>query len=102
MATFDLDEDLVREFVGTLHESEDELPSGQIGRALKAQLPLPVPTKIGAVVRTRGAPSEYRTWVLGRLPGIWFTPEDEAGAAAYFTREIGRIVEVLAPGVDIP
>ncbi|HEY3559696.1 MAG TPA: hypothetical protein VGL05_19640 [Kribbella sp.] len=65
--------------------------------ALEKQLRIPVPTKIGAVVRTSEGvfvladPVDARSWYLpGSTSDDWKLPG-----------EIGRVTEVLSEGVDL-
>lgn len=74
-----------------------------VAQQIRNQIPIPVPTKIGAVVRTESGRAYVRAdgsttpWISVRLPGVAFieTPDwlgDEV---------IGRITEVLSEGVDL-
>jgi hypothetical protein len=95
VTAYELDDALVRRALnlegGRIEATE--LLLMEIGR----QMPIPVPTKIGAVVRT----AEYGTLTLTssvRLEeATWVAPNGQRFHAA----EIGRITEVLAPGVDL-
>lgn len=99
MSKYELDDELVQEFLGTLHESEDETPSGKLGNDLRRQIPIPVPTLVGAVVRTdqgvfvrvRRDNEHLKEWFHDHPDTITFTT----------TGEIGRIAEVLSEGVDL-
>ena len=107
MSKYELDDELVLAFLDTLHESEDELPSGRIGGALEKQLPIPAPTKIGAMVRTPGFPSAFRPeplvfirWATdSHTVSPWIEASDHE--QPYRTDEIGRVVEILSEGVDL-
>lgn len=99
MSTYELDDELVQEFLGTLHESEDALPSGKLGKDLRGQLPIPTPTKIGAVVRTAEPNYVYVRWTLDDVSDMpWVDSQDDEHRS---TEKIGRIIEVLSEGVDL-
>lgn len=98
MSTYELDDELVREFLSTLHESEDEMPSGKIGSTLKAQIPQPTPKKVGAVVRTTEPNYVYVRWSMDDSGKPWVDAQDDEHRS---TDDIGRIVEVLSEGVDL-
>ena len=95
MSTYELDDELVQAVIAS------DWTSAQMDRLIGAfteQLPLPVPTKVGAVVRTAGAVfvrndcgNEY-VWceVSNNVPARWFSDED-----------LPRITEILSEGVDL-
>lgn len=100
MSTYELDDDLVRAWI---HFTANEVAGEEVKlrEAFEKQLPLPVPTKIGAVVRTAEGvavlvdvhmdPVEASTWVMTGADGY----SDLAGC------DLGRITEVLFEGVDL-
>lgn len=73
---------------------------------LRSQIPVPVPTKIGAVVKTDStlcAPdlSVFVRWASDeQTPHPWILRE-ELDLRQFSTLEIGRITEVLSEGVDL-
>lgn len=101
MSTYELDDNLVRAIAGTVWSSNVQLDA--LAGQLREQLPLPTPVKIGAVVRTTGSNSGNTTFVRwtydvhSTSPWIATNDVDET----YRTDLIGRIVEVLAEGVDL-
>lgn len=103
MGTYELDDDLVRRFAKLPERIISNETVANLQARLSEQLPIPVPTKIGAVVRTemeiRG-PLVFVRWALdSRTHSPWI----EAGnhEQPYRTDEIGRITEVLSEGVDL-
>lgn len=66
----------------------------------KALIPIPVPTKIAAVVRTVGSEHGSSWCLVYANPASWATPSDPSGHL-YRTDQIGRIAEVLSEGVDL-
>lgn len=107
MATYELDDELVRKFIsqqdsaGWGNEIADE-----VAATLERQLPIPVPVKVGAVVRAVGAftpLNEAETFVRWALDSRTHSPWIVAGnhEQPYRTDEIGRITAVLSPGVDL-
>jgi hypothetical protein len=100
MSTYELDDELVRQYVEGLTPVEER---HALRHALADQLPARVPTKVGAVVRTempvRG-PSEFIRWAPDtRTHSPWIQAADHEHP--YRTDEIGRITEVLSEGVDL-
>lgn len=81
---------------------------GEVVRQLREQIPIPVPVKIGAVVLTNGAtdnrlPSGNNYFIRWAHDNATTSPWIEAGnhEEPYRTDAIGRITEVLSPGVDL-
>lgn len=96
MSTYELDDDLVRRLI----ENPDQLPRS-LAMMLEKQLPLPVPTKIGAVVRTDmgvflRADGSDSGWIRARQNPPFLEVPDW-----HFSGDIGRITEVLSEGVDL-
>lgn len=94
MSTYELDDDVVRRWLkGSETAARDE-----IDKALANQLPLPAPTNVGAVVRT-----EKGLYVRWAWKGRTFSPWIAVGnhEQPYRTSEIGRITEILSPGVEV-
>jgi hypothetical protein len=76
--------------------------------SLKKQIPVPVPTGIGAVVLTHGATDDRVTsgnnyFIRWAHDKATTSPWIEAGnhEDPFRTDSIGRITEVLSPGVDL-
>lgn len=75
--------------------------------SLRGQIPIPVPVKVGAVVKAIGmygdGPDASATFIRWAPDSRTHSPWIEAGnhEAPYRTDEIGRITEVLSPGVDL-
>lgn len=103
MSAYELDDDLVRAWI---HFTANEVAGEEVKlrEAFEKQLPLPVPTKIGAVVRTERG-TLIRVAPDGEFSEWWLMNEAEfsRGIAAHWipTTDIGRITEVLSEGVDL-
>lgn len=74
--------------------------------SLRGQIPIPVPVKIGAVVKTDSklcAPdlSVFLRWASDEQTNHPWILREELDRKPYSTEEIGRITEVLSPGVDL-
>lgn len=75
--------------------------------AVRAQIPIPAPTKIGAVVRAIGmygdGPDASAVFIRWALDSRTHNPWIQAGnhEQPYRTDEIGRITKVLSEGVDL-
>lgn len=107
MSKYELSDALVANVVGKaeLGQVEAHLIAALISD-LKPQVPIPTPTKVGAVVRSVESPvGRERDYVLIRWATDSHThsPWIEAGnhEQPWRTDEIGRIVEVLSEGVDL-
>lgn len=110
MAKYELDDELVQRFVsGDSATDHDNLRAAEahaaLAKALAPQIPIPVPVKVGAVVRTLGAfapldqPVTFVRWALDHFThSPWLQANSDT---PYRTDEIGRITEVLSPGVDL-
>jgi hypothetical protein len=96
MSTYELDDAQVREALSKGPDSH--YAKDLVMEALSEQLPLPVPTKIGAVVRA--GISTYQRWAHDNAT---HSPWIEVGnhEEPYRTDQIGRITEVLSEGVDL-
>ena len=101
MSKYEIDDEVVRGLV----DNRDLLPPRlhSAVAALEEQIPLPVPAKVGAMVRTempvRGA-SVFIRWATDHhTTSPWIQASDHE--QPYRTDEIGRIVEVLSEGVDL-
>lgn len=100
----DLREAEARAFVYDLRNNEPNDLENSIADQIERQLPLPVPTKIGAVVRTERG-TLIRVAPDGGLSEWWLMNQ------AQFSRDIdlhwiptddlGQITEVLSEGVDL-
>lgn len=104
MSTYELDDDLVREYCkSAVHGPNNPASWARVRVALEKQLPIPVPTKIGAVVRVSNAVSGHlvfvRTAYDGHTAYPWIALNEPDYAAS--TVGIGRITEVLSEGVDL-
>lgn len=102
MATYELDDRQVSEFVNS---SPETAVAKALQKQLQPQIPIPVPVKVGAVVRTLGAfapldqPVTFVRWALDHFThSPWLQANSDT---PYRTDEIGRITEVLSPGVDL-
>lgn len=97
MSLYEIDDEIMRDLVGNL----DLLPPRLLSAvaALEKQIPIPVPTKLGAVVRTEEGvfvladPESEVRWA--RPAGPHYSPDWMACG------QIGRIIEVLSEGVDL-
>lgn len=105
MSKYELDDETVRAFVADSSATDhDNLESAQIHQriqdALEAQIPIPAPVKVGAVVRTARA-GDYIRWAFDvQTVEPWIEARDP-DLNTYRTDELGPIVEVLSPGVDL-
>lgn len=96
MSTYELDDEMVRAWL-------QGHPDGNFSSALREQLPLPVPTKLGAVVRTVGSPEGYSAfirWTHDVHSTSPWVPVNDVDVTCR-TDRIGRITEVLSEGVDV-
>jgi hypothetical protein len=95
VSKYELDDDLVREIA-----NGDWIENTAINRAataLRPQVPIPIPTKIGAVVRTESGDVFTLTSAHRLTDSVWIAPNGFHAAP----EEIGRITEVLSEGVDL-
>lgn len=104
MATYELDDQDAAYVVEVLAVRASQQAS-ELADRIRAQIPIPVPVKIGAVVRTLGAfapldqPVTFVRWALDHFThSPWLQANSDT---PYRTDEIGRITEVLSPGVDL-
>lgn len=99
MSEYKLDDDLVAQLLN----NPDRLPRALFA-ALSAQLPIPVPVKVGAVVKTempvRG-PRFFIRWAWDVSTTEPWIEHGDHDLSTYRTDQIGRITEVLSPGVDL-
>lgn len=97
MGTYELDDKLVEMF---LTNRQGNAVPDELAAALQTQLPIPTPTKLGAVVRTTEGiavlanPPSASAWVLHEAECLG----DYTWA---YVGDIGRITEVLSEGVDL-
>lgn len=96
MSKYELDDHDVEVILQQLRDRGSGM-AREIADRLEAQVPKPIPTKIGAVVRTSEGvfvladPVDARGWFPpGGTSDAWRTP----GA-------IGKVIEVLSEGVDL-
>jgi len=98
MSTYDLDDEAVRRWL----TGSDAAARDEIDKALANQLPLPVPTNIGAIVTTlrpNGTRERYVRWAWdshSHEPWIEFNSDQ-----TYRSDQIGRIVDVPFEGLDL-
>lgn len=94
---------LVRRFVESAEPTIDDPETAAMIDALKPQVPIAVPPCVGAMVRTLdqvGSSSVYMRWATDRhTSSPWIRQSDHE--QPYRTDEIGRIVKVLATGVEL-
>lgn len=102
VSTYEIDDEVVRGLV----DNRDLLPPRLLSAvaALEEQIPLPTPTKIGAVVRTSMKVRGPRVFIRTAVDGHTGSPWQEMNASdepALPSEQIGRITEVLSEGVDL-
>lgn len=92
MATYELDDEVVRAWL-------EGHPDGNLASSLREQLAVPAPSKVGAIVRATYAGSVFVRWAVEELTtSCWIDVQDGEFVS---TERLGRITEVLAPGVDL-
>lgn len=98
MSKYELDDNLVRAISGTVWSSNVQLD--ELAAQLREQLPLPVPSKIGAVVRaTHNSGGVFTRWGTDeQVDRPWV---DSTDGEHVQTERLGRITEVLSEGVDL-
>jgi hypothetical protein len=100
MSTYELDNDA--HVIAGLNQIRLALSVGSPGYdladALWKQLPTPVPTKVGAVVRTETGRTYVRITTDNDFRSEWRDVETGGNVE---TASIGRIAEVLTEGVDL-
>ena len=95
MSTYELNDDLVREAM--TQSPKSHAARDLVFSALERQIPIPAPTKFGAVIRTdKGIavladPGSSAQWVLH---------DPERFGDYTWVSDPGRITEVLSEGVD--
>lgn len=104
MGVYELDDDQVRRFVESAEPTIDDPETAAVIDALKPQVRVEVPQCVGAVVRTHdqklGNSGVYIRWATDRrTTSPWIRQSDHE--QPYRTDEIGRIVKVLATGVEL-
>lgn len=96
----ELSDEAVQAFIRDLRNGLGDLPANHIADILEAQIPIPVPVKIGAVVRTARA-GDYLRWAFdSQTVEPWIEVRDP-NIKTYRTSELGPITAVLSPGVDL-
>jgi hypothetical protein len=100
MATYELDDALVREWVTTARALGMAM-DGPLADALGKQLPIETPTKLGAVVRTDRGTAVRHSLGDSEAWTVWPFHASEPDLIAH-TDEIGRITKVWSEGVDVP
>jgi hypothetical protein len=103
VSTYELDDDLVRKLVGSSYAPDKMDAATALADVLKEQLPIPVPGKVGAAVRTEMDVRGPRVFIRWATDNHTHSPWIEAGnhEQPYRTDEIGRITEVLSLGVEL-
>lgn len=102
MSTYELDDEVVRAYLRDTEYAKSITPEDQpwvkILTALQAQVPIPTPTKPGAIVETeRGG-----LWMLALCGNHWISQHDVGGE--HTTAEpdrLSRIIKVLSEGLDL-
>jgi hypothetical protein len=98
VSTYELDESDVMIILQRLRDGTGNM-AREVADRLEAQFPIPVPVKIGAVVRC--AEPNY-LYTRCRLDSDSDTPWiDAEDGELRSTERLGRITEVLSPGVDL-
>lgn len=99
VSKYELDDDLVRRVISGRTTGTDQ---DALFLKLEAQVPLPTPTNVGAIVRTEDGFNGglYLRWAHDNATT---SPWVQVGnhEQPYRTDEIGRITEVLSEGVDL-
>lgn len=100
MSTYEIEDSLVREVFPELKAMGGA--AHDLGATLESQIPLTVPAKVGAVVKTEHPTlgGYYLRWAHDNAttsPWVQVGNHEEP----YRTDEIGRITEVLSEGVDL-
>lgn len=92
MSTYELDDEMVRAWL-------QGHPDGNFSSALREQLPLPVPIKVGAIVKATYTNGVYVRWTSDNLNGApWIDTTD----GEHLTSErLGRITEILSEGKEL-
>lgn len=100
MGTYELDDVLVRRFLEGVDAGIDDPEIDGMQKALRPQVPIPVPLGVGAVVRTEH-PHIGGLFLRWAPDNATHSPWIAVGnhEDPYRTDEIGRIVEVLTPGM---
>lgn len=97
MSIYELDDHDVQMILSALGERNSNM-SKELRERILAQMPLPAPTNVGAVVRTESG--LYIRWAWkGRTSSPWIAAGNHE--QPYRTDEIGRITEILSPGVEV-
>lgn len=104
MGTYELDDVLVRRFLENVDAGANTQPEiNDMQAVLRPQVPVEVPQCVGAMVRTLdqvGNSGVYIRWATDRhTTSPWI--RQSAHEKPYRTMDIGRIVKVLAHGVEL-
>lgn len=107
MSSYELDDEVVAMFVANYRvrfmPGAANATEPMLAELLGKQIPIPVPTKIGAVVRTDhpnfDVPVFIRWAYDSRTHSPWVSANDHE--TPYRTNEIGRILDVPFEGVDL-
>ena len=96
MSKYELD-DADAAFILDVLVERDTRPSRDVAKRIAAQIPVPTPVKVGAVVRT--AMGVFVRWATDtHTHSPWLQANSDQ---PYRTDEIGRITEILSSGVDV-
>jgi hypothetical protein len=101
MSAYEIDgEDL--SYLLTLLEERGTAQALDLRQRLAVQRPIPVPVKIGAMVKTHAEVVGERVFLKWAFDSVTHEPWIEAqnNEHTYRTEDIGRITEVLSPGCD--
>jgi hypothetical protein len=95
MSTYELDDALVQR---ALNQSR---VTGELADVLQGQLPIPVPTKPGAVIQLEDGSVAVLATADETDPSRWLMSDKESSKGWYSGRELPRIIRVLSEGVDL-
>lgn len=105
MSTYELEDHEVEMILSDLRRHGSGIAK-EIADRIEAQIPIPAPTKIGAVVRTKNATGSisvgtFLRWATDpQTVEPWICVGDR-DLTTYRSDDIGRITEVLSEGVDL-
>lgn len=101
MGVYELDDVMVRRFMENVDAGANTAPEiNDMQTSLRPQVPIPVPLGVGAIVRTEH-PNIGGLFLRWAHDNATHSPWIAVGnhEQPYRTDEIGRIVEVLTPGL---
>jgi hypothetical protein len=100
----EMTDEAVREFIRDQRELLGGTQACHVADIFEAQIPIPVPVKVGAVVRTDTdvvGPRVYIRWAWESATTEPWIEHGDSDLTTFRTDAIGRITEVLSPGVDL-